>query len=440
MRKHAALALAAIVGWAGAAAAADAAAGLAELRAKLAAQEARLNDLQAKLSPDAAPATPEYITSIRKNAKVTVGGAVTTSYFYNQGTLERDDGAGFARAQNTKSGSLEVSDAVVDVEIAVSENVDAFLSLNLHETTSDTGVAESAWVRWKNIANTGFGIKVGRDDLLFGDGDAAVGYLYNFTHNDGDGYAWWFEDDAGSVFLPHNSWDHSSVTQIAPYWEGLDGKLLLEASFFAHKWNGEDAYKDGQQYTTVRPDGSVRIRSRNYGLGSMSARATWTPIEDLHFSASVVNYRTNDIDGWDHAADDLAKDNTAAALSFAWRPSFLSRVNLWAQYVRGWNVNQYAGATSDALNFGLSVDVTDKLSVFAQGDYLHSTFDYTDHRDGSGSSRAVYAGGMYDMGDGLWFEAGWRYETAKRSFDAGGQRVRERIRNNLLYGSLGFEF
>ncbi len=44
------------------------------LQAKLAAQEARLNDLQAKMGSGGAAATPANITSIRKNAKVTIGG------------------------------------------------------------------------------------------------------------------------------------------------------------------------------------------------------------------------------------------------------------------------------------------------------------------------------------------------------------------------------
>lgn len=56
------------------------------IQAKLAAQEARLNDMEAK---NEKPATaPEGVTSLRKNATVTIGGEVTASYDHVRGKVE----------------------------------------------------------------------------------------------------------------------------------------------------------------------------------------------------------------------------------------------------------------------------------------------------------------------------------------------------------------
>ena len=437
MRKFAVCAFAALIGWAGMASAVD----VRELQAKLAAQEAALNDIEAKMSAENGDGTPEQMTSMRKNAKVTIGGLVTTGYFYTQGKVKEPNGAGgFTKTVDAKGGSLEVSDAELELEIEVNEHMDAYLLMDFHATaTENYGTAKAYWVRWKNICESGFGIKVGRDSLVFGDGDAQVGYLDGFAQSSGDSIARW--DENGWV-APHNVWDIDGVTQITPYWEGFDGKLLLETSFMAHIWNDEVNLNGGGDSTRnyIR-NGVAYQHSRNYGLGTMSARATWTPIEDLRFSASVVNYHTNGTsEAWDNEYGrddyDFAKNNTAAALSFTWRPCFFNKMNIWGQYIHGWNVAHIDDAKSDVVNFGVSFDLTEKLTAFAQGDYMRVSYDRTDGKFKQ-NAWAAYVGLIYDLGNGATLEGGWRHEklTDKLNGDKFGK-----VKSDTIYATLGFEF
>ena len=282
----------------------------------MAAQEAMLNDMEAKVRyQNREPAAADGITSLRKNVTVTIGGLVTTGYFYQNYKKDSvyainavgdfvDTGVNRRRA-DSKSGSLEIADAELYVDIQVNDHFDAFLFLDLHNGTGDDYAnARAYWIRWKNICDTGFGIKVGRDDLVFG--NEGYGYLDSWAAGSGDGIDWLEGQDfsrSGNIlgdninpgFGPvplHNGWKINGVTQITPYWEGLDGKLLVEASFIQNVDNASNRMNmgvDDSTYTRTR-NGYTEYRSRNDGLGSMTGRVTWTPIEGLKLQALVVNF------------------------------------------------------------------------------------------------------------------------------------------------------
>lgn len=243
------------------------------------------------------------------------------------------------------------------------------------------------------------------------------------------------------------------VTQVTPYWEGLDGKLTLELSFI------QNVDYDGPRLNSSVPGSTRRsfrnnltkYRSRNYGLGSMSGRVTYAPIEGLKLTASAVNFystgtrMTDDMDPSDaewieaHAAH--KKNNSAVGLAFSYRPCFFSRLNVWSQWVHSWNSN-YWKYESDAFNFGASFDITDNLTVFAQGDTLlarHRTaLSGVDHN----RAWAFYTGVMYAMPiEGLILEAGWKHEKLKqRMKDAAGNPFRIQAKADTIYAHLGFEF
>ncbi len=213
---------------------------VAALQAKLAAQEARLNDLQAKMYNSGSVASceaPEAITSLRKNATVTVGGHVNTRYYYKSsslsstlgGALSAGDGvvgsnpdvdlggalgdaggdgarpnmegasvsrhAGMRTVSKGNIGDLTLGDTILEFKVDVNEYFDAYVKLNFNDTNrpvnSETGIANEYWFRWKNVCNTGFGLQVGRSTLKFG-GIQSYGFF--------DSYGNGWDDATGSAF------------------------------------------------------------------------------------------------------------------------------------------------------------------------------------------------------------------------------------------------
>ncbi len=448
---------------------------------KMAAQDEALNDLRAKFG--ARPTSeehPEAILSIQKNAKVTIGGLVTTKYQYTQAKIKSThslddhdanpatpdtfeaDGRGMVKRATSKTGDLSITDAEVSIQIDVNDYFDAFATLDLQNGMGeDYNIAKVYYVRWKNICESGFGIKFGRDKLVFG--DEGVGYLDSYAAGNGDGIGGTVDGfqsafggvafgaspffgggDYGPSIIPlHNAYNIDGVTQVTPYWEGLGGKLSFELSFMQNIYEDSPYMETGIDGTMYFRDNG-KYRSRNYGVGTMSARAVFKPIEDLKFTLSAANYRSNgtpySLRGGDVAAygedANFSKNNPVFGLAASWRPGFFSRLNLWGQWVHGKDVYFVKGLKSDAVNFGLSLDLKEGLTVFAQGDYLRSKYSQWGYNE-IGKAWAFYTGLSYSLPYGVSFEAGWKHE--KVTYKQNGASV-SKAKADTLYGLVGFEF
>lgn len=411
------------------------------LRTAIERQEARMADMEAKMrvAGDESSGVADGLTSLRKNATVTLGGLVSTRYTYTSAKVDGDYGTGtMARSGDIRYGRLAVNDAELEAQIDVNDHFDAYLNFDLQNSQGDDyGNVKAYWIRWKNICNTGFGLKIGRDALVFG--EDGYGELGSYAAGSGDGLG---EIDFGEGLIPvHSGWDMDGVTQITPYWEGLDGNLLFELSFIQNVDNTGPSIDPILRDTTR--NGVYRSRGVNYGLGSMSGRVSYTPFEGLKLTASAVNfYATGTRYGdSDEARNAHEKNNTAVGLAFSYRPCFFSRLNTWGQWVHGWNANNW-GYDSDALNVGLSFDFTDNLTGFVQGDWLTSRYRNAKVGTDHGVALAFYTGLMYSTPiEGLSLEAGWKYERVKqRMSDEFGTKYRQEAKGNTIYAHLGFEF
>lgn len=416
------------------------------IRARLAAQEAEMNDLEAKLRQNRYVDEVSGLLSIRKNAVVTLGGKLNTIYTYGRSKLwddrQRRDitGATYGAPQGVYAlrekyhygWDLYISDAKLHIQIDVNDHFDAFLELDLHNTegTDYYSMAESAYVRWKNIRNSGFGLKVGRDDLVFGS-DNAVGELDSYVASNGDGML------RHSGLPNHNVWDISGVMQVTPYWEGLDGRLKIEASFMSNFNNETRGRVSGINrdliYSRRHADGVTTYGTKNDGLGSMSGRVAYSPVDGLNLVASVVNYHVKARGTTWTSNRGLVKNNAAMSLAFDYRPCFLSRLYVWGQWIRGWNVFNYKQGGSDVVNLGASYDLTDSLTVFAQGDYF-----WRKYLNGQRTTVwAAYGGVIYSLGHGVTLEAGWKHE--QRTDKDRGVRW-GKVVGDTIYAMLGFKF
>ncbi len=469
------------------------------LQSKIARQEALMNQLEEQVRSGASSAAAnasvqdcaESLVSLNKNSTVTIGGFVYNKYEYTNGKIDSiyrnaddpsqgtTDSANRIRRAEINQSDLRISHARLTLKIDVNEHVDGLVHIDLqgsNDNRSDN--CHRYWLRWKNICNSGFGIKVGRDDLVFG-ANYATGEQASATKS-GEGAmkdSQWGASrnnifNAGrlgmgrSGIMPvHNIWDNTRITQVSPYWEGMDGKLKIETSFFQHLSNdgapGGRINNDraGQAQTYV--DGH-EYKSRNYGFGSMSGRINYNPIEGLKFSASVMNWYDNIKYTNARDANRQAKNNTAVDFAISYTPSFINRFNVWAEYNHGWNVFGRKDVNAHTLSYGMSWKLTDKLKFFAQGDYIHTTdklwdmdsnnVAYAFANDDKATYWAAYTGLRFTLPYGVVLEGGWKHEETTWKQNVGlnaagqaNQRVAGRQttlkgKADMLYAHLGFSF
>ena len=467
------------------------------LQAKLAAQEARLNDLQAKMYGTSCegPAAPEGITSLRKNAVVTIGGFFNTRYYVKKSELKSSllvGGDGRQLNANNRRDTLSkgrmtdmtIGDTVLQVKIDVNDNFDAFAQFNFNDSNRyNTGPAQNYWMRWKNINCSGFGVLVGRDSLKFG-GIQPYGFFDSFGNGyddaTGDAFAgwgqhedpangWWDADGVwqgvgGSMFgegmfwgessiVPrHTIWNNSRTIQVNPYWENQDGTFKVEASWFQLT-----------EYTHENRDhlnrsGYNRRTSKNYGMGSFSGRVTWKPIEGLTLVASAVNQHADNGSGlWDAMrggnwikpntgnrpvnADgqviDVNNNNFATNLAFEYRPCFFNKLNVFASWTHGWNEGWVKNQDSDSINAGFGIDFTDQLTWYATGDYLRVKNDQgvTWHK---ATGLAVETGFEYTLPYGVNFQVAYRHDTMNFKNRAGVKHTK--YKSDMFVTHVGFNF
>ncbi|MCD8349218.1 MAG: hypothetical protein LUC93_01220 [Planctomycetaceae bacterium] len=348
------------------------------IRTRIIAQEALLRDMDAKLSHDRTPDTAKGITSLRKNAVVTVGGTIDTRYYYNKAKVDTSLAANKAvngvpqwnaspdrvQREEFKHGDLTIYNAKLIFKIDINDHFDAYVRLSLHDLnrTRVSGIAQNYWVRWKNICNSGFGVLVGRDSIAFGDNETTgvimnytggqegvgeytwrSGLISNFDNADPIGGAAWGDGMLlGNSLVPyHTGFDFGRTTQITPYWESKDGKFKAEVSLFQsrERLTGDSyGYADGA---------TTHYRSINYGLGTGTVKLTWRPAEGLKLTASAINFNTNSDrnngvfswkgngpggGGWNQLSGiRTTSNNSAVNLAVQYRPVFLKKLKVWTQ-------------------------------------------------------------------------------------------------------------
>jgi hypothetical protein len=418
------------------------------LQAKLAAQEARLNDLQAKIGGGSGGSAAN-VTSIRKNAKVTIGGTVNTRYFFHTGKIETITGGVATKTRDFKLGDFKVSDANINFKIDVNDYFDAFVRINLMDgargvsassTDGRVGIsnAQFAWIRWKNLCNTGFGVVVGRDWFIFGAGNQSgligSGYVGANDYLIGK-LAGPFADFPVNASSYRTGYDFNRTTQITPYWESQDGKIKAEVSFFQNiETPGGGSLDTGNTLLNER-------RSFNYGLGTMSARLTVKPIEGLRLVGSVVNRYANNDDFvgapstyYNYPVDVTTdtRNSTAVNFGFDYTPACFNRLTVFSQWTHDWNAGWYDDVRADAIDFGFGFKLNEQLKLIAKGEYLNVRGE-----DGKVYGWAAYPAIQYTLPYGVKFELGYRYErlTLKEDGVKTGKGTM-----STVYGHLGFDF
>jgi len=215
------------------------------------------------------------------------------------------------------------------------------------------------------------------------------------------------------------------------------------------------------QQTQTYLDGNT-YGSRNYGFGSMSARIRYKPAEGMELSASAMNFydKVKYVDP--RAQNSHAKSNTAVDVALEYRPAFLKRLKVRAEYNHGWDVFGHRDVDSDVLSYGASFELAKGLNLFAQGDYVRTTdtlrqLDSNGHalpfaNDDKATYWTSYVGIQYRLPYGLILETGWKHESVNWKQNVGlDQTGIARARTdtqittlkataNTIYAHIGFHF
>lgn len=472
------------------------------MQAKLAAQEARLNDLQAKMNSSSGGGTADNVVSLRKNGKVTIGGDINTRYYYYDGevksklasrslggnattpfTTYKPATAGTEKVGEVNAGTLRVSDAKLRVKVDVNDYFEAFIRVDLQDNGVERAfTAQEAYVRWKNVCNSGFSLLVGRTSFVFGGGNEAgsvwtgwygcdsetqLSYLGTYGLTNTPINANTTADNRGDGMFVHSSgiapaiigYDKSRTTQITPSWETQDGKFKAELSLIQQidDMRSDNGPNRASWYKGPANAQYLREKSINYGLGSGSARLTWKPIEGLKLVGSVVNiyqdiddagimrwYNANNTNIIPFPTNRISSNSTATNLHVAWNPCFLPALKVWGAWTHQWNASWVNDLDADMLQLGLSYGFTDKLSAFGIAEFIR-------HKNGGAGvdtewykskGWSSYVGLKYNVGYGVNLEAGWRHEELKfkgRGANAGlGYHTKAEM--DAFYAHLGFSF
>lgn len=403
------------------------------LQAKLAAQEARLNDLQAKMNSRGGNAgTADDVVSLRKNAKVVIGGDFNARIYHYEGKIKEDLGAGFVTTSKLQATDHRVNDVKLRVKVDVNDYFEAYFRFDFRSGESPTTrhddnwkQAQTAYVRWKNLCNSGFSILVGRNDLVFAGGAQHGATWSGFYGGAGESS---INKLSGNIVAGHVGFDHSRTNQITGAWENPDGTFKAELSYFQavdKEGQGDNRYTYSTVAGGVTTYHSNKTKSINQGFGSGSTRLTWKPIEGLTIVGSAINmHNDTDYNGYGSSGFEVA-NHTAVDAMIAYEPSFLPGFKVWGMFGYDWNAGWIDNVDVDKYQIGMSYRFN-KLHLYTFGEYMRSdNFGFTSN--GLGASR-VYGDGLktkawagqvgfkYFVGYGVDFDLGYRYEKHESKF------------------------
>ena len=288
-------------------------------------------------------------------------------------------------------------------------------------------ILREVFYTFNNIGGSGFGVKVGKQRIPFGlnntaliispyiDGDRKTMFRERVNGQTIDNIAG-YQSPLREEYAYHNSTRWDRLFAIAPYWEGFDKKLLVEATLFQAK----------------RDVNVNNLRSNDDLLFNSGAlKVTVRPIEGLSLTGSVLargNRTSKDSDNDRHASHMYA-----SSLSGMYNFKVAGRAtNLFVEWQHSWNsyndVSSKTGNTSyywkdsssDDVHFGFAYQLTDTFKLHMQGEWLKMR---NDRRNTNGAPLAANADSRMwraivaletKLPGGIVMESGYQQEWLKR--------------------------
>ena len=400
----------------------------------------------------------EYLSSMKKNGRVTIGGDVIVRYAYTRlkatdGRFATQDQRIIANEANPFVGygnstfhanTWEPDTTDLTIKVAACDNGSLTMKLDLTDPWTDTyhsdGLLKELYFTMENLCGSNLGFKLGKQRVPFGmvkDVLAIDAYMdmdnggrtFLNTYRNGKKQANGANGDfdAFNMEPPHSAKYHRRYAFI-PYFK--TDKARFELSVFQDR-------RDSPFEPTPRSgrDNSGTRDTNDPGL-SFSGKATFNPIETLELSASVVTRYNRSADLYSDG--DVRGDDRmwATSLAFDWNPCLFGRkFNFFGEWQHAWRPGDFVdkrlyatGDTSDPLgtngawrqfidktssddiHAGLAVDVTEAVTLHAQYEWLRGRWN--DHDSRTDMHRAIFAG-KYTFVSGMFAELGYQREWGR---------------------------
>ena len=446
-------------------------------------------------------AYPDRMFSAHRNATVTIGGELRTTYTYSAGNTIDNANADplFAnpRFGKSKLGDISVSTAKIAID-ARSGRWRAHLDMNLngynglqpvdrmynrarYDTPPGTGYerknrdfwVNEAYIELRKDGHSGFGFKAGLMELPFG--LAARPDLIGRSFLDAPNLTASYlnrpnSGDTGQM-LPHASRFLNPAVALSASYEMRD-IIRFEAAIFQDN--------EHERWIRTRKNGYDRFSEESAIPLSHQIGFSFLPLEGWELSATYRNrhsrsrglaawtnspYRSDFGDALSGGGGDPSWDAALGQWSDAGTGvGFGSRRNeqafavgltveipntmlaLQLEYAHGWNQGFSKYINSDNVNVGFAYRLTPWLTLYAQGEWLHVKDRSWMARAGSGWGRdtrnhrlyRALFGAEYELFSGLIVEAGWQYEYWNYSSSIGDSN--HTVTANMFYMGTRFLF
>lgn len=349
------------------------------------------------------------VLSMNRNATVTIGGELRTAYAFSEGggadPLFTPSPA--PQKYDSKTGALNLSTARISVDARAGGRWRAYLDINLNGRSGTHTVGDEepyhinqAYIELMKGGHSGFGAIVGMVKLPFGLWRRPNLYVKSFLDAPdlNESYLMHPTNWRDEISLPHASrFQDPSLTAMA-YYEMRD-IIRFDAAVFQEGREGRDV--------TFTRNGVTKLRTEEPPPLSWQAGASLQPLDGWELTAHFRNRHSRARD--ETPSFGAVKNEQALVVGLAAEiPN--TKLSVSAEYALGWNQGFNEHIESESLNLAFAYKLTPKLTLHAQGEWLHVTDGsrIADTRDNR-LCRAMF-GAEYELMRHMTLEAGWQYE------------------------------
>ncbi len=387
--------------------------------------------------------TASCVTSLRKNAVVTIGGEVAVDYSYRSSeTTVTGPASASPTPIQAHIGDMSVKNANLRIAADVHPHVSAFFKIDLSSNTEyrrdRDEILEEALLVMSSVGGTGLGFFAGKGRVPYGQ-DVTLGMLQSYHH-----MANQVDSSEGLIFLSdpvdEADPDPDRYPKTPPMRPGQVERVFLAGA--SYQW--DDRWK--VEVAAFQPD-DFEFRDRlgrddgkSPGRIGAAARVWWRPFEELTLQLSGMAMRSHAmarladrLDIADYAGTDGAATAYAVSLGFDYRRG---PWRVFGEYQRGIDWNFTDGYTTDTWQVGAAREFGDGWRAGAMLEGLH--IDNASPREAVTQDFYKLAFNLrYTFTSGMFVIAEYGHEWGRRTR---GGALADKRRGDFIGVRFGFAF
>lgn len=373
----------------------------------------------------------ESLTSLRHNAKVTIGGEVMTDIAYR-----RDSANGTAKSIELRRADLRI---VADVH----PNVRGFFKLDLSDGGDyerDRQILDEAMLVASSLGGTGFGAFVGQGRAPYGQ-DITLGMIQSYHHR-----ADRVDSPEGRIYIIDPPRD-AFVSPLAPRADlapppprpgQMDRAVMAGVSYdWDDRWRVEAAVFDPDDAGEwLRLRGAAPAFDTRNDLG-VAARVWWRPVETLTLEASAMRLHSSESGERENRIDlppfaQTRGDAWSMSLGFDWR---MGPWRVFGEFQRAWDWGFVKDYDVTIGQLGASREFLDVWRLGTMAECMRASDPL-----GRGIEDTYFKFVLnlrYSLSDGAFVMLEYGHETMRRDMRG---TLREKRRGDFLGARMGLQF